>query len=126
MPPYFLAVGQGIGNGEGLHAGGPGLLDDAHVRDVVGDQGVKPDLELFRIPGDAVSLENVPGHGISAALLTGERGVGTGDAVDKEYAAVVESNHNGPPAIPAVAGWFLLHNIAQIPSDGKMFCKFFY
>ena len=38
-----VAVGQGVGHGETLEPGGPGLLDNAHVGDVVGDKGVKAD-----------------------------------------------------------------------------------
>ena len=84
-----VAVGQGVGNGKFLHAGGSGLLDDAHIGDVVGQHGIKFNFQIFRVVAGVVGLQNVPGHGPPAALRRGDGGVGTGDAVREKYAVVV-------------------------------------
>ena len=89
-----VAVGQSIGHREFLHAGGPGLLDDTNVGDVVRNQGVELDLKPLRVAGDAVTLKDGPSHGPLAPL-------GGGDAVDtvlkgaacQEHALIMQSDH---------------------------------
>ena len=58
-----VAVGEHIGQRELLHSGGPGSLNDAHIGDVVGRHSVEADLELVRIAGSVMGLEDGPGHG---------------------------------------------------------------
>ena len=41
--------------------------EKADIGDVVGEHGVKADLQGFRIAGEVVGLENGPGHGLAAA-----------------------------------------------------------
>ena len=69
-----VAVGEDVGQGELLHAGGPRGLDDAHVGDVVGGHGVKPEGQAVRIAGCIVGHEDGVGHGALPAL--GVRGRG--------------------------------------------------
>ena len=88
-----VAVGQGVGHGELPHPGGPGLLNDANIGDVVAGHGVEADLELFRIAGDAVGLEDLPGQGPLPSLLRGDGGGGVESASRQEDAGVVESEH---------------------------------
>ena len=64
-----VAVGEHIGQRELLHPRGPGGLDDAHVGDVVGRHGVKPDGQPVRAAGGIVGLEDGPGHGGAHAAL---------------------------------------------------------
>ena len=90
-----VTVGQGIGNGEFLHAGGPGLLDDAHIGDVVGHHGVKPDAQLHGIRGLVVGLQDLPGHGPAAGFLPVGGCRLLGDAVYQVHAVVGELDHNG-------------------------------
>ena len=89
-----VTVGQGIGNGEFLHAGGPGLLDDAHIGDVVGHHGVKPDLKSLRIAGYIVALQDTPCHGALPRLLLGNVRLLTGNAVHQIHAVVRQLDHS--------------------------------
>ena len=115
-----VAVGEGIGNGELLHAGGPGLLDDAHIGDVVGQHGVKVNLQMIRVAGDIVGLQNVPGHGLSAALVGRDGSGPAGNAVCQKHTVVVERYHiSSSCKIPAGAGFFL----AQQYSTNPGICK---
>ncbi len=84
-----VAVGQGVGNGKFPHTGGSGLLDDAHVGDVVAGHGVEADPEFFGVPGDAVSLENAPGQGPFPALPGRDGSGGVKRAAGEEDAVVV-------------------------------------
>ena len=90
-----VTVGQGVGNGELLHAGGPGLLDDAHIGDVVGHHGVKADAQLHGVRGHVVSLQDLPGHGPAAGFLLGRGRSFLGNAVYQVHAVVGELDHNG-------------------------------
>ena len=90
-----MAVGQGVGDGELPHAGGPGLLDDAHIGDIMAGHGVETDLQPLRIAGDAVGLEDVPGQGPRPALLRGDGGGGVEGALREENAFVMKSDHSG-------------------------------
>ena len=90
-----VTVGQSIGNGEFLHAGGPCLLDDAHIGDVVGHHGVKPDAQLHGIRGLVVGLQDLPGHGPAAGFLLGRGRSFLGNAVYQVHAVVGELDHNG-------------------------------
>ena len=38
-------------------------------------------------------LQNIPGHGVTAALLGGEDALRTGDAIHQKNTVVMESNH---------------------------------
>ena len=40
-----VAVGQGVGHGEAGEAAGTGCLDDADIGDVMGNHGVKGDMQ---------------------------------------------------------------------------------
>ena len=90
-----VTVGQGVGNGELLHAGGPGLLDDAHIGDVVGHHGVEADAQLHGVRGHVVSLQDLPGHGPAAGFLLGRGRSFLGNAVYQVHAVVGELDHNG-------------------------------
>ena len=63
-----VAVGEHIGQGKLLHAGGPGGLDDAHVGDVVGRHGVEADGQPVGVVGGIVGHEDGVGHGSLPAL----------------------------------------------------------
>ena len=54
----IVAVGQHIGDGEFLHAGGPGGLYDPDKGDVMGRHGIKADLQVLHIPGCVVGLQD--------------------------------------------------------------------
>ena len=60
-----VAVGEHIGQGEGLHARGPGSLDDTHIGDVMGGHGVEFQGQPLQAGGGVVGLQNGPGHGAS-------------------------------------------------------------
>ncbi len=66
-----VAVGKHIGHREFRHARGAGGLDDAHIGDVVGGHGVKPDLQTIHIGGGVVGLQDGVGHGSVPALAPG-------------------------------------------------------
>ena len=114
-----VAVGQGVGDGELLHPGGPGLLDDAHIGDVVGHHSVKADLQARRIAGGVVGLENGPGHGALPPLLRRDRAGGSGDAARQEHAAVVKCNHIRRPPVCHGGAVFLPPNIPYHRPDEK-------
>ena len=88
-----VAVGQGIGDGELPHAGGPGLLNDAHIGNIVAGHRVKANLQSLRIAGAAVGLENPPGQGAPPPLLPGDGGGCMENPLREKNAAVVQSNH---------------------------------
>ena len=90
-----VTVGEGVWNGELLHPGGPSLLNNAYIRDVVGHHGVKADLQMLRIAGGIVRLENRPGHGLLAPLLWREGGGGIGRAVCEKHAGIMQFDHGG-------------------------------
>ena len=132
MPPYFLAaerpktvvaVGEGVGDGEFLHPGGPGLLDDAHIGDVVGHHGVKADLQMRRVTGGVVGLENGPGQGALPPLLRRDRAGGSGDTARQEHAAVVMCNHIRRPPVCHGGAVLLPLNIPYRRPDEKRFCR---
>ena len=100
-----VAAGEHIGHGELLHARGPGRLDDAHIGDVVGGQGVKADLQGGGVAAVVVGLQNAVGDGGFLGLLGGgvlQAGVplGLGSrhqlAVHQVYAAFVKLYHGNP------------------------------
>ena len=100
-----VAAGEHIGHGELLHARGPGRLDDAHIGDVVGGQGVKADLQGGGVTAVVVGLQNAVGDGGFLGLLGGgvlQAGVplGLGSrhqlAVHQVYAAFVKLYHGNP------------------------------
>ncbi len=66
-----VAVGEHIGHGELLHAGGPGSLDDAHISNVVGSHGVKFDGQAVHGVAGVVGLQDGVGHGAFFSLLRG-------------------------------------------------------
>ena len=106
-----MAVGKDIGNGKFLHAGGAGGLDNTHVGDIVGGDGIEFDTEIFRLIGVVVGLNNPIGHGALFGLLLGDLPAGPlpqggcrvaviGDdlgLVQQVYAGVIELYHNVSP-----------------------------
>ena len=62
-----VTVGQHIGQGELLQAGGPGGLDDAHIGDVVAGHGVHLEPEGVGVAGGVVAGQNAVGHGLGLA-----------------------------------------------------------
>ena len=66
-----VAVGEHIGQGELLHAGGPGGLDDAHIGDVVAGHGVKLQGELLHVIHGVMGLQDGVGHGALLGLIFG-------------------------------------------------------
>ena len=88
-----VAVGQGIGNRKFLHAGCPGLLDDADIGDVVGHHGVETDLQPLRISGDIMGLQNFICHCVFAGFFRTQRRLVAGDAVYQKDAVVTQFNH---------------------------------
>ena len=119
-----VAVGQSVGDRECLHAGGPGLLDDAHIGDVVGNQRVKADLQLIGVAGGVVGLKDTVGHGFLPSLLRGDRGAGAGDAGAQEHAFFVDCDHSFD-LLDAVfaAGGKLSIMIPYLKGFEKRFCK---
>ena len=89
-----VTVSQGVGDGELLHAAGSGLLDDAHIGNVVGHHGVKPDLKSLRIAGYIVALQDTPCHGALPRLLLGNVRLLTGNAVHQIHAVVRQLDHS--------------------------------
>ena len=118
-----VAVGKRIGDGKLLHAGGPGLLDNAHIGDVVGHHGVKADLQVLRIAGDVVGLENGPGHGPFPPLLRRDRAGSSGDAARQEHAVVMKCYHIKRPPVCHGGAVFLPPNIPYRRPDEKSFCR---
>ena len=115
-----VAVGQGVGNGKFPQAGGPGLLDDAHVGDIVGNHGVEADAQILRVRGDAVGLENGPGHGLLPALRRRDGRCGAEGAFVQEDAGIVQCDHRVLPPVVGNAGReFLAINIAQPAENEK-------
>ena len=119
-----VTVGQSVGDRECLHTGGPGLLDDAHIGDVVGDQRIKADLQLIGGAGGVVGLKDAVGHGFLPSLLRGDRGAGTGDAGAQEHAFIVDCDHSFD-LLDAVfaAGDKLSIMIPYLNGFEKRFCK---
>ena len=88
-----MAVGEHVGQGELLQAGGPGGLDDAHVGDVVGGHGVKADGEPLHGARGVMGFQDGVGHGGLHASL----GLFCRDqlALLPAHALVVNGNHMG-------------------------------
>ena len=94
-----VAVGEHIGQRKFCQSGGPGSLDDAHIRNVVGGHGVKPDGQTVHGIQRVVGFEDAIGHGAlpgfggggqagGPPLLLRKKGAGT--AVG---AGTCDSNH---------------------------------
>ena len=66
-----VAVGEHVGQGELLHAGGPGGLDDAHIGDIVAGHGVKLQGELLHVIHGVMGLQDGVGHGALLGLVLG-------------------------------------------------------
>ena len=88
-----VAVGQGVGEGKFLHAGGSRLLDDAHIGDVVGHHGVKAHLQPLRIAAYIVGLQDLPGHGVLPGPGGGHGGCFRQLAVFQENALIKALDH---------------------------------
>lgn len=101
----------------------PGLLDNAHIGDVVGHHGVKADLQVLRIAGDVVGLENGPGHGPFPPLLRRDRAGSSGDAARQEHAVVMKCDHIKRPPVCHGGAVFLPPNIPYHRPDEKSFCR---
>ena len=99
-----VAVGQDIGQGELLHAGSTGGLDDADISDVVAGHGVELQAKLVHVVALVVSLQDAVGHGAfggflfrrgDAGLLSCLFGAGAdGLAVNEVDAVVIQFDHN--------------------------------
>ena len=88
-----MAVGQGVGDGEFLHAGRPCLLDNADIGDIVAGHGVEANPELFRVPGGTVGLQNPPGQGTGTAFGGGDGSLRLGTFFGEEDAFFMERYH---------------------------------
>ena len=64
-----VAVGQDVGQGELLHAGSAGRLDDADIGDVVAGHRVELQLQLVRITALVVGLQDTVGHSAFFSFL---------------------------------------------------------
>ena len=105
-----MAVGEHIGHGELGHAGGPGGLDDPHIGDVVGGEGVKPQAQQIAVLAHQVVLQDgigdcLPFGGLPVGV-DAERGQlcprlgAVGDqcpSVDQVDACVGKLNHGESP-----------------------------
>ena len=99
-----VAVGQDIGQGELLHAGSTGGLDDADISDVVAGHRVELQTKLVHVVALIVSLQDAVGHGAfggflfrsgDAGLLSCLFGAGAdGLAVNEVDAVVIQFEHN--------------------------------
>jgi len=124
-----VTVGQGVGNGELLHAGGPCLLDNSHIGDVVGHHGIEADFQLSGVPGGVVGLKNSIGHGVFPALLWSDGCGGLGDAVHQKHALFMQRNHEKFLLFwtitikDRVRGNFSIFNITQNGFYEKTFCR---
>ena len=58
-----MTVGHGVGNGEAGQAAGPGGLDDTHIGDVVGHQGIEFDPHFLGVRGSGVGTHDLIGNG---------------------------------------------------------------
>ena len=118
-----VAAGQGIGEGELLHAAGACRLHDADVGDVVAGHGVEADLEVVHGGSGVVVLEDAVGDGAAsclglvgglAAQLLNAGGLALAyelGAVNQVHAFIVQVDHEVPPhvadlpiLIPAIVG----------------------
>ena len=89
-----MAVGQGVGNGEFLHTGGPGLLDDTYVSNIVGHHGVKADAQMLRIAGNIVGLQNTPRHSALTGFCLGDGRTVTWHTVYQIHTVVDQLDHD--------------------------------
>ena len=65
-----VAVGHGIRNREFLETAGARRLDDAHIRDVVGNHRIKTDTHFLALGAvDVVGTEDSVGDGVFAGLV---------------------------------------------------------
>ena len=58
-----MAVGHGIGHGEGPQAAGHGGLDDAHIGDIMTDEAVEAQMEKGVPPIPVMAAQDCPAHG---------------------------------------------------------------
>lgn len=99
-----VAVGQDVGQGELLHAGSTGGLDNADISDVVAGHGVELQTKLVHVVALVVSLQDAVGHGAfggflfrsgDAGLLSCLFGAGAdGLTVNEVDAVVIQFEHN--------------------------------
>ena len=99
-----VAVGQDVGQGESLHAGSAGRLDDADISDVVAGHGVELQTKLVHVVALVVSLQDAVGHGTLGGLFFGGGDAGLlsclfgagadGLAVNEVDAVVIQFEHN--------------------------------
>ncbi|MPM58035.1 hypothetical protein SDC9_104864 [bioreactor metagenome] len=118
-----VAVGQGVGQGEFPHPGGPGLLENAHVGDVVGNHRVKAEPQLVFVAGSVVALQDGPGQSAPAPFLRGDGRGFAGNAFGQKYAGGVQRNHEKSlPDPPFLQRAFLnlCFNVAQNSSYEKL------
>ena len=88
-----VTVRQRVGNRKLLHPGRARLLDDADIGDVVGHHRIEADLQMLRVAGCIVRLQDVPGHGLLPGLLRGDGCAVAHLAVNEKDAVVSELNH---------------------------------
>ena len=102
-----MAVGEHVGHGELLHAGGARRLDDADIGDVVAGQAVKAHAQMLHIAafvvrgkdtiGDRALFSLFLGHSMTAEGRKLSRIGDDGFAANQIYAAVVELHHTKNP-----------------------------
>ena len=64
-----MAVGQDVRDGKDLHTACLGRLNDSDVRDVVGSQGIKAELHVFRVSRTVVGGKDPMCDGSEASRL---------------------------------------------------------
>ena len=92
-----VAVGEHIGHGKALHAGGLRRLDDADEGDIMGSHGVELQAQTLHVAGGVVRLEDGPGDrtfaGSFAVILRRSVCRNKLGSVYQKDALIGESNH---------------------------------
>ena len=117
-----MTVRQNVGDGKAGPAAGSCCLDDADVRDIVGDQAVEGDVELAVCCAFIVAGQNLRGNGLflrAAVICAGDYGL----AAMNRYAAVNQSDHVHPSfplcCVREIPGSFHANSIARLTEKCK-------
>ena len=128
-----VAVGEHVGHGEFLHAGGARRLDNADIGDVVAGQAVKAHAQVLHVAALVMSLEDAVGHRAllafflrdAAAAQAGQlRRIGDNlRAVNQIDAAVIEFDHVFPLLIRMFTDVWDDKNVGNMQIDLDQFYK---
>jgi len=111
-----VAVGEGVGNGKFLEAAGARGLDDAHIGDVVGGQGVEADAQHVLIGAGVVRLQNARGKAVIARRFNvhafGAGFFGGADVVSVDDHGIADKFDHGRPS--GVCGSLARRGLARL------------